>query len=151
MHQTGVTATANAPRHVKGFYLRKSMPTFAPSDRKTVNSINKLKQGKSMDKNGKSVRAKPMADGAETISGGSGDGLRRRRRLSPPGSVGAFCYVRNPFGIRIKQCCASCQWKQVTDSLVWRKCKRWKKKVKPRQCCRCWSLRAELLKLRIRN
>ena len=151
MHQTGVTATTNAPCHVKGFYLRKSMPTFAPSDRKTVNSINKLKQGKSMERNGKSARAKPMADGAETISGGSGDGLRSRQRKSLAGSRGAFSYVRNPFGIRIKVCCASCQWKQLMNSLVWRKCKRWKKKVKPRQYCRCWSLRAELLKLRMRN
>ncbi len=104
-----------------------------------------------MDKNKKKVRAKPMADGAETISGGGGDGLWSRRRKSLAGSRGVFSYVRNPFGIRIKVCCASCQWKQVTSSLDWRKCRRWKKKVRPRQCCRCWSLREELLKLRIKK
>ena len=59
-----------------------------------------------MERNGKSARAKPISDGAETISGGSGDGLRSRQRKSSAGSRGAFSYVRNPFGIRIKQCCA---------------------------------------------
>ena len=93
-----------------------------------------------MKKNRKSVRAKPISDGAETISGGSGDGLRSRQRKSLAGSRGAFSYVRNPFGIRIKQCCASCQWKQVMNSLTWRKCKRWNKKVKPRQCCKLWQM-----------
>ena len=104
-----------------------------------------------MDKNQKTVRAKPISDGAETISGGSGDGLRSRQRKSSAGSRGAFSYVRNPFGIRIKQCCASCQWKQVMNSLTWRKCKRWNKKVKPWQSCKLWQMRKELLELRIRS
>ena len=47
-----------------------------------------------MDKNKKKVSAKPMADGAETISGGSGDGLRRRRRLSPPGQQSHLAQVQ---------------------------------------------------------
>ena len=114
-----------------------------------------------MNKNVKSTRAKPMADGGETISGGGGDGLRSRQRNSlkaqsvasraSAGSQRSFEYAKNPFGILIKKCCASCQWKQLTDSLITRKCRRWKKKVKPRHCCRSWSLRAKLLKLQMRN
>ena len=110
----------------------------------------------------KNARAKPMADGAKTIFGDGGDGLRSRQRNSltggqsvalraSAGSRKAANFVRNPFGIRIKVCCASCQWKQLTASLVKRKCRRWNKKVTPRQCCRLWGMRAELKELKIRN
>ena len=115
-----------------------------------------------MKKKVKSSRAKPIADGAETISGRRREILRTARRKSPPGSGNgsartpdgsgtAFAFVRNPAGIRIKVCCASCQWKQVMNSLTWRKCKRWNKKVKPWQSCKLWQMRKELLELRIRS
>ena len=96
MHKSGVTATANAPHAEKGFYLRKSVPTFAVEISKNNIKSNKLKQGKSMNKNRKSVRAKPISDGAETISGGSGDGLRSRQRKSSAGSRG-FQLCQKPF------------------------------------------------------
>ena len=53
---------------------------------------------------------------------------------------GKYEYVVNPYGLRIKVCCASCQWKQLTESLVTRKCRRLKKRVKPRHCCGFWGM-----------
>ena len=104
-----------------------------------------------MKKKVKSSRAKPIADGAETISGRRREILRTARRKSPPGSGNGsartpdgsgttFAFVRNPAGIRIKVCCASCQWKQLTSSLVTRKCRRLKKRVKPRHYCGFWGM-----------
>ena len=52
-------------------------------------------------------------------------------------------------GIRIKKCCASCAWKVLIDSLVNRKCRRWRKKVKPRHCCGCWEMSEALIELKI--
>jgi hypothetical protein len=115
-----------------------------------------------MRKKVKDARAKPIADGAETISGRRREILRTARRNSPPGSGNgsartpdgsgtAFAFVRNPYGIRIKVCCASCQWKQLTSSLVTRKCRRLKKRVKPRHCCRLWGMSDALRELKIRN
>ena len=92
-----------------------------------------------------------MADGAETISGGGGDNLRRRQRNSLAGSRKTFSFVSNPYGIRIKQCCASCGWKQLTGSLVTRKCKRWGKRVRPKYYCQSWQMRKELAELKIKN
>ena len=115
-----------------------------------------------MRKKVKDPRAKPITDGAETISGRRREILRTARRNSPPGSGNgsartpdcsgtAFAFVRNPAGIRIKVCCASCQWKQLTSSLVTRKCRRLKKRVKPRHCCRLWGMSDGLRELKIRN
>ena len=93
-----------------------------------------------MNKKEKSARAKPIADGAEKFLGRRREILRTRRRNSLNGSGKSFEYVRNPYGLRIKVCCASCQWKQLTESLVTRKCRRLKKRVKPRHCCGFWGM-----------
>ena len=87
--------------------------------------------------NGQSVALR-TPDGAE-------NGSRTRKR----GGAGAYEYVVNPYGIRIKVCCASCQWKQLTESLVTRKCRRLKKRVKPRHCCGFWGMSDGLRKLNI--
>ena len=89
--------------------------------------------------NGQSVALR-TPDGAE-------NGSRTRKR----GGAGAYEYVRNPYGLRIKVCCASCQWKQLTESLVTRKCRRLKKRVKPRHCCGLWGMSDALRELKIRN
>ena len=104
-----------------------------------------------MNKKEKSARAKPIADGAEKFSGRRREILRTRRRNSLNGSGKSFEYVVNPYGLRIKVCCASCQWKQLTSSLVTRKCRRLKKRVKPRHCCRLWGMSDALRELKIRN
>ena len=49
---------------------------------------------------------------------------------------------------RLKSDRASCAWKVLIDSLVNRKCRRWRKKVKPRHCCGCWEMREALLRLK---
>ena len=114
-----------------------------------------------MKKNGKNARGKPIADGAEKFSERRGKILRTARRNSPPGSENrsartsdsktTFDYVRNPYGLRIKVCCASCRWKQLTSSLVSRKCRRLKKRVKPRYCCRLWGMSDALRELKLKN
>ena len=85
-------------------------------------------------------------DRAEKFSAVWRDNLFSKRRNSPDGSN--FAFVRNPAGIRIKKCCASCAWKVLIDSLVNRKCRRWRKKVKPRHCCGCWEMSEALLRLK---
>ena len=88
---------------------------------------------------------------AEKFSGRRGEILRTERRNSPDGAengsrtrkrggAGAYEYVVNPYGLRIKKCCASCALKMTTDNLHHRKCTRKKKKVRPTDCCRQWKL-----------
>lgn len=107
-----------------------------------------MKQGKNRDHPprmaGKQERLK--ADRAENFSAVRGDNLFGKGRNSPDGSD--FDFVRNPYGIRIKKCCASCAWKVLTESLTTRKCRRWRKRVKPRHCCRCWKMSEALLRLK---
>ena len=74
---------------------------------------------------GKQERHK--ADRAEKFSAVRGDNLSSKRRNSADGPD--FAFVRNPAGIRIKVCYASCAWKVLTESLVSRKCRR--RRVKP--------------------
>ena len=112
-----------------------------------------------MNKKEKSARAKPIADGAEKFLGRRREILRTRRRNSLNGSGKSFEYVRNPYGLRIKVCCASCHWKQLTESLVTRKCRRLKKRkcrrlkkrVKPRHCCGFWGMSDGLRTLNIKH
>ena len=107
-------------------------------------------------------KKKTMKGQAEKFSGRRREILRTERRKSPDGAengsrtrkrggAGAYEYVVNPYGIRIKVCCASCQWKQLTESLVTRKCRRLKKRVKPRHCCGFWGMSDGLRKLNIKH
>ena len=93
-------------------------------------------------------KKKTMKSQAEKFSGRRREILRTERRISPDGArtrpargmTGEYEYVVNPYGLRIKVCCASCHWKQLTESLVTRKCRRLKKRVKPRHCCGFWGM-----------
>ena len=78
--------------------------------------------------NGQSVALR-TPDGAE-------NGSRTRKR----GGAGAYEYVVNPYGLRIKKCCASCALKMTTDNLHWRVCLCTHKKVRPTYCCGEWML-----------
>ena len=72
------------------------------------------------------------------------DGARTRPAR---GTTGEYEYVVNPYGLRIKVCCASCALKMVTDNLHWRECLRTHKKVRPTDCCREWMLNLYLKQL----
>ena len=77
-------------------------------------------------------KKKPIADGAEKFLGRRREILRTERRISPDGArtrpargmTGEYEYVV----------------KQLTESLVTRKCRRLKKRVKPRHCCGFWGM-----------
>ena len=95
---------------------------------------------------------------AEIICGRRREILRTERRKSPDGAengsrarkrgaAGRYEYVVNPYGLRIKMCCASCALKMVTDNLHWRECLRTHKKVRPTDCCCEWMLNLYLKQL----
>ena len=95
---------------------------------------------------------------AEIVSGRRREILRTERRISPDGAkggsrarnrggAGAYEYVVNRYGLRIKKCCASCALKMTTDNLHYRKCLRKNRKVRPGDCCRQWKLCVWLAKL----
>ena len=71
---------------------------------------------------GKQERLK--SDRAEKFSAVWRDNLFSKRRNSPDGSN--FGFVR----------------------MVNRKCRRWRKKVKPRHCCGCWEMSEALFRLK---
>ena len=95
---------------------------------------------------------------AEKFSGRRREILRTERRNSPDGAengsrtrkrggAGAYEYVVNPYGLRIKKCCASCALKMTTDNLHWRECLCKHKRVRPTYCCGEWMLNLYLEKL----
>ena len=95
---------------------------------------------------------------AEKFSGRRGEILRTERRNSPDGAengsrtrkrggAGVYEYVVNPYGLRIKKCCASCALKMTTDNLHWRVCLCTHKKVRPTYCCGEWMLNLYLEQL----
>ena len=95
---------------------------------------------------------------AEKFSGRRGEILRTERRNSPDGAengsrtrkrggAGVYEYVVNPYGLRIKKCCASCALKMTTDNLHWRECLCKHKRVRPTYCCGEWMLNLYLEKL----
>ena len=96
-------------------------------------------------------KKKTMKSQAGNISGRRREILRTERRISPDGvengsrarkrgGAGAYEYVVNRYGLRIKKCCASCALKMTTDNLHWRECLCRHKKVRPTYCCGEWML-----------
>ena len=103
-------------------------------------------------------KKKTMKGQAEKFSGRRREILRTERRISPDGAengsrtrkrggAGAYEYVVNPYGLRIKKCCASCALKMVTDNLHWRECLHSHKKVRPTGYCCEWMLNLYLKQL----
>ena len=77
----------------------------------------------------------------------SPDGAENGSRTRKRGGAGAYEYVVNPYGLRIKKCCASCALKMTTDNLHWRECLCKHKRVRPTYCCGEWMLNLYLEKL----
>lgn len=49
-------------------------------------------------------------------------------------------FTRNPYGIRIKMCCASCEHKVISRSATVRYCKEHARKVMSSELCECWKM-----------
>ena len=52
--------------------------------------------------------------------------------------------MRNEHGIEIKECCASCRFKDSTRLISARFCTQHQKKVKPRECCKQWEISEQM-------
>ena len=52
--------------------------------------------------------------------------------------------VRNPQGIPVKVCCASCAYRQLVDTQARRRCAIREEKVKPNQVCSLWQMSTPL-------
>ena len=53
--------------------------------------------------------------------------------------------MRNSHGIEIRQCCASCRYKDLTRLINSRYCTEHHKGVKPKDCCERWALSEQLV------
>ena len=52
--------------------------------------------------------------------------------------------MRNQHGIEIRECCASCKFKDLTRLVLARYCTQHQKKVKPRECCEQWEMSEQM-------
>ena len=52
--------------------------------------------------------------------------------------------MRNQHGIEIRECCASCKFKDLTRLVLARYCSLHRKKVKPRECCEQWEMSEQM-------
>jgi len=53
-------------------------------------------------------------------------------------------FTRNPYGIRIKMCCASCEHKVISRSVTVRYCKEHARKVQSSELYECWKMSSML-------
>ena len=54
-------------------------------------------------------------------------------------------YVENAYGVRVKRCCASCRYKELTRLLTTRRCRKHLETVYPCNVCKDWEM-SETLK-----
>ena len=52
--------------------------------------------------------------------------------------------MRNSHGVEIRECCASCKYKDLTRLISSRFCLQHHKKVKPRECCEQWAMSEQM-------
>ena len=52
--------------------------------------------------------------------------------------------MRNIHGIEVKECCASCRYKDLTRLMTARYCTVRNKSVKPKGCCKQWAISDQL-------
>ena len=52
--------------------------------------------------------------------------------------------MRNSHGVEIRECCASCKFKDLTRLMSSRFCLQHHKKVKPRECCEQWAMSEQM-------
>ncbi len=57
-------------------------------------------------------------------------------------------FTLNNFGVRIKLCCASCEWKVATRLQTKRSCTKKGKDVSPCDCCKHWTLSQQMMEVR---
>ena len=57
-------------------------------------------------------------------------------------------FTLNDFGVRIKKCCASCEWEDATRLQTKRRCTRLKKDVCPCDCCLKWEMSRKMREVR---
>lgn len=53
-------------------------------------------------------------------------------------------FTRNAYGIQVKRCCASCQYKDLTRAFSLRRCMKHHKDVEPSDCCKHWQMSEQL-------
>ena len=58
-------------------------------------------------------------------------------------------YVRNQFDVRIKKCCASCAFKDLTRAVTERYCTEHAKTVKACEVCRSWRMSSLLQSMQL--
>ena len=59
--------------------------------------------------------------------------------------------VQNESGIKIKRCCASCAYKELTRLVTQRRCTKLKKNVKPSDVCKDWEMSETFRTLKIKH
>ena len=59
--------------------------------------------------------------------------------------------VKNGFGIRIKRCCASCAYKELTRLVTQRRCTKHRENVKPSDVCKDWEMSETFRTLKIKH
>ncbi|MBO4215901.1 MAG: hypothetical protein J5888_06180 [Bacteroidaceae bacterium] len=56
-------------------------------------------------------------------------------------------FTLNIFGVRIKECCASCVWKDATRLQTRRRCTKLRKDVSPCDCCKRWDMNRQMMEV----
>lgn len=56
-------------------------------------------------------------------------------------------FTLNIFGVRIKECCASCAWKDATRLMTKRRCVKQGKDVSPCSCCKHWTMSRQMMEV----
>ena len=56
-------------------------------------------------------------------------------------------FTLNIFGVRIKECCASCAWKDATRLQTKRRCNKQGKDVSPCSCCKHWTMSRQMMEV----
>ena len=57
-------------------------------------------------------------------------------------------FTMTVFGVRVKQCCASCVWKDATRLMTKRYCTKQRKAVSPSGCCKHWAMNRQMMEVR---
>ena len=53
-------------------------------------------------------------------------------------------FVNNDYGVKVRQCCASCAHKDLTRAVSKRYCTVYEQYVKPKHVCNCWEMSEQM-------
>ena len=59
--------------------------------------------------------------------------------------------TQNDYGIKVKRCCASCQFKKLTRLMTQRRCTKHRTNVTPSNVCKDWEMSETLKTLKIKD